>query len=130
VTRGDIIICQAIYDEIMKGNDDLKQWMKDNISSEKIESDSLPNVVTAFRTVVNAVDEDQRGYTVAAKSVFCTVADSLLIAHALAGNYVIATLEVSNNPGKKQVKIPDAATLVGVRCTQIKSIFGVLSLHL
>ena len=55
-------------------------------------------------------------YEPSAVSEFQRVADSWIVAHALANGWVVVTHEKSAPRSKRRIKIPDACAGVGVTC--------------
>ena len=55
-------------------------------------------------------------YEAPAVSEFQRVADSWIVAHALAHGWVVVTHEKSAPRAKKRIKIPDACVALGVEC--------------
>jgi hypothetical protein len=57
------------------------------------------------------------GFQPAAYNEFFGVADSFLVAQALAGGHTVVTLEKpATTPSKRKIKVPDACAGVGVKC--------------
>lgn len=57
------------------------------------------------------------GFQAAAYNEFFEVADSYLVAQALAGDHAVVTMEKpATTPSKKKIKVPDACAGVGVKC--------------
>lgn len=66
---------------------------------------------------VNRWANDSPDYDPAAKAEFADVADSFLVAQALAGSHTVVTHERISD-GRKRIKIPNAAAAHGVAwCT-------------
>lgn len=65
----------------------------------------------------------QSQYTPEAKAEFLDVADSYLIAHAVAGGSVIVTHEKSSPGSQASIKIPDAGRSFGVSALPLSDLF-------
>ena len=104
-------IDSASEDEIDSASDDdpLKVWAKLN---RKHFVDLDPHVVGCYQRVMRWARE--QNYTASAISEFQSVADSWIVAYALANNWVVVTHEKSAPGSKKRIKIPDVFVGVGV----------------
>lgn len=103
---------KSVYDEIDSAGDDdpLKDWAKQN-RQHFIAPDS--HVVARYQQVMKRAKEN---YEAPAVSEFQRVADSWIVAHALANGWVVVTHEKSAPRAKKRIKIPDACVALGVEC--------------
>jgi hypothetical protein len=100
---------EAVYNELIGGDDDLTEWAKANRSFFlTLTADEIPSVAA-----VNRWANDSPGYEAAAKSEFASAADSFLIGHALAGGHTVVTHERISD-GRRRIKIPNAAIANGV----------------
>lgn len=108
--RGVVGSVEAIYDELVAGEDRLSDWAGDH------KSFFLPLTTEVVRAIgeVNAWATASVDFDPAAKSEFASVADSSLIGHAKSGGHTVVTHEVFSN-GRKQIKIPNAAAAHGVK---------------
>ena len=106
-------IDSASEDEIDSASDDdpLKVWAKLN---RKHFVDLDPHVVGCYQRVMRWARE--QNYTASAISEFQSVADSWIVAYALANNWVVVTHEKSAPKSKNRIKIPDACVALGVEC--------------
>lgn len=117
-SQGRVKVVREIYSEIIKGSDELKDW----VSTPEFKSSLLVpkrfqevNLGTALQVVMN------HGYQWGDDEVVLekVKADPYLVAHALMGSglYTVVTTEVSK-PKKRQAnrKIPDVCKDLGVRC--------------
>lgn len=99
----------AVYRELVAGDDDLAEWAKAK------KSFFLPTTAAELQSLgaINRWANDSPDYTANAKAEFSGAADSFLIAHAMAGGHTIVTHERASD-GKKRVKIPNAALANGI----------------
>ena len=99
----------AVYDELVAGDDELAEWVKDH------KSFFLPTTSAEVQSVaaINRWANDSPDYTPNAKAEFSRAADSFLIAHAAAGAHTVVTHERASD-GRKRIKIPNAALANGV----------------
>lgn len=103
---------EAVYNELVGGDDDLAIWAKDHRSFFlPLTSEEIPSVAA-----VNRWSNDSPDYDPAAKSEFAAVADSFLIAHAMAGDHTVVTHERISD-SRRKIKIPNAAIANGVSVT-------------
>ena len=106
---GQIFSVEAVYNEILVGDDDLAEWARDHRAMFlPLTPDELPLVAQ-----VNRWANDSGDYDPAAKAQFAAAADSFLIAHALAGSHTVVTHERVRD-ARKRIPIPNAATANGV----------------
>jgi hypothetical protein len=110
---GTLRSIERVADEIGAQQDELSEWAATLPRGFFLRPGSTFSA--AFQQVSAwALNSDFRE---AAYSEFLDVADSYLIAQALAGGYTVVTLEKpATTPSKKKIKVPDACAGVGVRC--------------
>lgn len=109
---GNVLSVRAVRDELEHGNDELAQWAKDRKAGFFLPVDErVSGAMSAVSGWVQAGDfrED-------AKRQFLAGADPWLIAHALAHDHTVVTLEVHVEGEKKAVKIPTVCRALNVRC--------------
>jgi hypothetical protein len=99
-----------VADEIAAGADELTDWMRNNANKMFLATDT--RVASQFGQVSGWTME--QNYEPAAINTFFQVADFYLIAHALAGGYVVVTHEVAAN-SPKCIKIPNVCSGLGLR---------------
>ncbi len=103
---------KSVYDELDGASEDdpLKAWAKLN-KQHFVAPDS--RVVSCYQKVSTWAmgSHEQR-----AVNEFLRVADSWIVAHALAYGWVVVTHEKSAPASKKRIKIPDACSEFGVEC--------------
>jgi len=100
---------EAVYAELVGGDDDLAKWAKDHRSLFlPLTVEEIPSVAAVNRWANDSPDYDQ-----AAKSELAAVADSFLIAHAVAGGHTVVTHERISD-SRRKIKIPNAAIANGV----------------
>jgi len=109
---GTLRSIERVADEIGAQQDELSAWAA-----------TLPKDFF-FRPDATFSDAFQRvsqwaltsGFRPAAYNEFLDVADSFLIAQALAGDHTVVTLEKpATTPSKKKIKVPDACAGIGVK---------------
>ncbi len=107
---GTVHSVEAVYHELIGGNDGLAQWARDHRSF------FLPPTAADIASIaaVNRWANDSPSYEATAKNDFARAADSFLIGQALAGGHDVVTHETVSD-GRRKIKIPNAATAHGVR---------------
>jgi hypothetical protein len=108
-----LISIERVADEIGAQQDELSEWAA-----------SLPNgfFLRPDQTFSSAYQRVSQwavtsGFHAAAYNEFFEVADSYLVAQALAGEHCVVTLEKpATTPSKRKIKVPDACAGVGVKC--------------
>lgn len=102
---------RPVYDELVRADDEdpLKAWAKRN-SKHFVVPDA--RVVASYQQVMTWARG--QSYKPSATKEFQSVADSWIVAYALANNWVVVTHEKSAPGSKKRIKIPDVCAGVGV----------------
>jgi len=111
--KNSTCIIDFVLAEIRKGEDQLKEWIDENIDSITVFDSSDIQVVNEYRNVIQEVVNNP-DYKDIAKNDFADKADSWLIAHAKAYGYIIVTEEVFVRDSKKRVPIPNECIKHGV----------------
>jgi hypothetical protein len=71
------------------------------------------------------------GFQAAAYNEFLDVADSFLVAQALAGNHTVVTLEKpATTPSKRKIKVPDACAGLNIKCMTPYALMRLLGVRL
>lgn len=107
---GVVFSIEKVKDELEGGNDELADWARARDDRFFLKPTSA--IFPAMGQVSEWVNEN--GYTPAAKDTFFQVADYWLIAHALAGGYVVVTHEKPADTMNK-VKIPTVCVGLGLK---------------
>jgi hypothetical protein len=112
-SSGSIRSIEKIAEEIGAQQDELSEWAANLPDGFFLRPD--PAFSAAFQRVSQwAISA---GFQQAAYSEFLDVADSFLVAQALAGQHTVITLEKpATTPSRKKIKVPDACAGLGVRC--------------
>lgn len=108
-SEGRIFICQEVYDEIVKTEDDLSLWLKGrNIPVRKANESVIGSLKEIYKTPAHLklVDNTKNR----------SLADPWVIAHAMENNSVVVTKEEKvTQANSTKVKIPNVCDNVGVR---------------
>lgn len=120
IRSGEIVICNAVQQEISKGNDDLKNWLLEIGKTVAPEKDSDSSVVSAYSEMIQGISESGQ-YSESAKQEFAKVdiADAWIIAHAKAFGYTVVTEEAYSSDSKSHVKIPNVCQKENVQCIKL-----------
>lgn len=102
-----------VRDETLKGNDDVSRWFKERKGASWIAKTNGEATQLAFQKVVTWVTTSAPALPTA-NSNFLSGADPWLVAHAMATNATVVSLEVSKNSPNK-VSVPDACAEFGVK---------------
>lgn len=100
-----------VADEIAAGDDDLKAWAQKQSAGFFLMTDA--NVAAQFRKVSEWAKS--QNYEPVAINTFLQVADYYLVAHALAGKFVVVTHEVPSG-SIRRIKLPNVCAGLGLRC--------------
>lgn len=109
--RGIVFSIEKVADEVAAGEDDLAIWA--DCRGDAFFLKPTMEVLVALGTVGDWIRG--HGYQAAAIDTFLQVADSYLIAHALAGGYDVVTHEIPS-PSMNRIKIPSVCIGLGIKC--------------
>lgn len=120
IHSSNVFILNVIYNEIMKGKDDLAEWLKDTVANNtacllKVQDEEIINEYAKVQNYIATCNlYKQQAISEWAKR---DIADPWLIAAAIAKNCAIITFETHQNPQPQQkakrIKIPDVADYFG-----------------
>ncbi|MBF2051933.1 MAG: DUF4411 family protein [Candidatus Sericytochromatia bacterium] len=114
--------------EMLKGNDGLVKWIKEEVPLTFFLNSQSQQVITAYQQVM-VWSQAHPQYTDAAKSEFAAVADSWMVAYAMAHNCKVVTNEQPSPESKKRILIPDACNQFGVQYTSPFEMLRTLSIQ-
>lgn len=108
---GKVFSTEKVGDELRSGNDELAAWANELGEEFFLPPDApmLTSLGTVSRWAASA------NYEPAAISTFLGVADSYLVATALAHRHVVVTHEKAS-PSLRRIRIPDACIPLKVKC--------------
>lgn len=109
--NGRVFSIEQVRGEILRREDELADWAAERGGGFFLSS--TPESSAAHARVNRWVNEN--GYRRMAIDAFARVADSHLIAHAVAMGRRIVTREISS-ASRKKVKIPDVCVGLGIEC--------------
>ena len=110
---GTVRSIERVADEIGAQQDELSEWAGTLPDGFFLRPDA------AFTGAFTRLSQWalSSGFQQAAYAEFFDVADSYLVAQAMAGDHTVVTLEKpATTPSKKRIKVPDACAGVGVKC--------------
>lgn len=108
-----IISIDRVKYELEKQEDILSNWIKDEFSEWFMSTDD-ENVIDNFKKLIKWTFEQEQ-FLDYAKSEFSNVADSWLIAYAIAYDYTIVTHEKYNPHQRNKILIPNVCKEFGVK---------------
>ncbi len=116
--QGQVAVIDAVSDEIKQGNDELKEWFKDQVISQAdqikiLQAKEDATVLAIYREIAQMVAMNQV-YKESEKARFFRGADPWLIASAKSWEAVVVTCETLSGVGTTKVKIPDICQQTGV----------------
>lgn len=109
---GKVVSIDKIKDEIIAGEDQLSQWVKEQ--GQQMFKTTSGEIIPYLKKVSQWAQE--QNYETVAINSFFQVADYYLLVQALAGNYTIVTHEVPSNSNKR-IKIPNACMGLNISFT-------------
>jgi hypothetical protein len=128
-SSGAVRSIERVADEIGAQSDDLSAWAAKLPRGFFLRPDATFSA--AFQLVSRWATSPAHEFHQAAQAEFLEVADSYLVAQALAGNHTVVTLEKpASTPSKKRIKVPDACAGVGVKCMTPYAVMRVMGVRL
>jgi len=123
IKAGHILILDKVFNEIIKGGDELSEWLKE-YASYKIDSGTSETIKKYMDIILYIHNSDLYKPNAENEWKQADIADGFLIAAACVHNCKIITNERLNlnlNPGSatKHPKIPDVAKNFNVDCVNI-----------
>lgn len=119
--RKQILLLDKVKDEVLKGDDDLTKWIKDNEEIIDVCDYKTASVISNYQAVLQYIQTcGLYRESALAAWVPTNIADPWLIAAAKANNYTIVTLEapsggLSTKTPNRSAKIPDVARALDVK---------------
>ncbi|HZJ84279.1 MAG TPA: DUF4411 family protein [Syntrophomonadaceae bacterium] len=101
-----IILIDKVKEEILRNEDQLSDWLKENENNFTIVEVGKLSVIECYSKIITSVKENQQ-YKETAKAQFAEVADSWLCAYGMSSGDIIVTEEKYEPDSKKSVKIPN-----------------------
>lgn len=114
LTAKSISSIKPIYTELVSGNDDLAEWIKNYNNHDYFLPVDDEATQEKFAEIANWVYSPDRVFKDTAKDEFLNVADSWLIAKAAAYGLTIVTQERYDANCKKKILIPNVCQTFGV----------------
>lgn len=108
---GMAISIKPVLEELKGHQDELSAWAS---ARGSLFADIDDKTLASMHLLAEWVQGPGLPYSQAARQEFLGKADYFLVAFAHAHGYLVVTHEVSNEAGKKRVKIPEACTAIGV----------------
>jgi predicted nucleic acid-binding protein len=103
---GRIYIPDMIKEEVLRNEDGLTNWLRENISSFKETLSSAEDVQKSFTKIADWTNSADQ-FTENAKKTFLSCADPWIVAHTMTYGGKVVTMEVSAPESKRKIKIPD-----------------------
>ena len=100
-----------VADEIAASDDDLKAWAQKRREGFFLMTDA--NIAAQFSKVSKWAES--QNYEPVAINTFLQIADYYLVAHALAGKFIVVTQEFPSN-STRRIKLPNVCAGLGLRC--------------
>jgi len=126
-----MISIDKVRDEIFENEDELTEWVKDNISSSFFKDSRDKSVIAEYRKVAQWAESRSGHYKRKAIDEFLEFekADAWLVAYCLVTGDEIVTQEVSDPNRKNKIKIPDVCNHFGVPFLNMMDMFRQLGVQ-
>lgn len=113
---GAVHSIDRVKQELLMGrpDEDLVQWVKNDLPAPFFLDTAEPEVIAAFGKVMLWVQRRPQ-YFDGAKAAFATKADGWLVAYAMVHDVCVATNEQPAPDSRKEVKLPDVCAQFGIR---------------
>ena len=111
----NIISIDRVSDEILKGNDKLASWVKNDFSFAFEDTKNNSKVLTSYASLMQWAN-NQTQYTQAAKNEFARAenADAWVIAFAMSKSCTLVTQEVFKKEIKRKIPIPNVCKVFNI----------------
>jgi len=123
ILSGNIVVLKKVYDEVLKGSDDLSLWIK-GLSMTSLDH-RTPDITSKVQDILTHIQTSTNLYNNKALTEWSDKnrADAWLVAAAMVHDYKIVTFELPNSSLGTNVtghpKIPDVASNFGVDCISL-----------
>ena len=104
--QGRLCSVDQVQDELLRGGDDLADWVEQQFGATSFADTATPPVATVYAQMLAWVMA-QPQFLDSAKAEFQQVADGWLAAFAKASGYVVVTLEEFDPVIRKKVPLPN-----------------------
>lgn len=113
---GIIRSIDRVYDELLKGKDDLAEWTKNNFSFAFLDTKKDKKIIDFYADLMKWAAR-QNQFIQVAKDEFARVenADAWIISFAKVYNYIIVTQEVFDLNIKKKIPIPNVCNEYNIK---------------
>ena len=111
--KGRVVSIDRIKEELLRGGDDLADWVTSTMPSDGFASTDEQGVVEWFGRMVAWVQAEPQ-FSPEAKAQFAREPDGWLVAYAKAKGHVLVTHEVLARDAKKNVPIPNVCQAFNV----------------
>lgn len=129
-SENKIISIDKVKDEIYKNDDELKNWIEQNIQLDFFKSTATQDVINEYQKVVQWANSKSTHYIPNAINEFLKYknADAWIVAYALAinDNCQIITQEKSEPNRKSKIKIPEVCDAFNIQYKNIVEMFRLL----
>ena len=114
--RKNIGLIKSVIEEIKDGNDELSEWVKDNIQKSNIIDNTIPEIQIRYARFTDALEHKKisKNHSDTEIRRFLDKADPWLIATALYYGYKVVTNENIVEESSSKVKIPNVCRYFGV----------------
>lgn len=114
--NGIIQSIDRVYDEILKGNDDLAGWVKNSFPFAFVNTKNDSDVLNNYGKLINWAYKHSQ-FNQAAKDEFTRVenADPWIISYAMYNGFVVETQEVLDKNVMKNIPIPNVCVAFNVK---------------
>lgn len=120
---GDLHSIDYIKQELVRGKDDLAEWVTDKAPDELFKSSQESDVIQNYEQIMLWVNRSRQFYE-PAKAKFAASADGWLLAYAQAKSFVVVTHEEFAPDAKNKVPMPNICERFDI---QYKDTFFMLS---
>ena len=123
---GSVKVIDAVFEELLKGKDNLTDWVRENIQKAEdvngqdyvIQSKQDANVIENYRIIASMIYRNTQ-YSDENKQKFLSVADPWLVAAASTYGDAVVTFEKLAGADTKKIKIPDICQQMNVQCIDL-----------
>ncbi len=105
-SRKNIHSIDRVKQELLRGKDDLEQWVRQSVPAGFFRTSDDPKVTKAYKKVISWINSHLQYSNADKKAEFAQGADGWLVAHGIATGKTVVTNE-QPAPSSTKIKLPD-----------------------
>lgn len=120
INSGAVYSIDKVKEEIDRGKDELTAWIRNNAPKDFFMRQD-DDIMAKLAETISWAETCPVGFTSSAIYDYARVADSYLVATAVAKGMTLVTYEKSNPQRRNRIMIPDACNAIGAKCCDLNT---------